>query len=517
MKSITNKIILLSVTLIIIMGFCINLVISYLIYKSVQNDLLGLETVIKTDYDNLIKSEVQIVISMLKVVENKIQKGEISADEGKKLAAELSRGLRYGTEGYFWIDTKEGINVVHIKPGTEGTYRIKSQDAKGKFHIKEIIENGLKPDGGFTDYYYTRAKGSEPFPKRGYSLYFEPFNWIVGTGNYIDDISKVIEAEGKIKLADNQRVVFIIWGIVFFLICVSVVISIIFGRKLSQPLKELSKKVEILAKGNLGASIHIKQKDEVGVLANSINLMVTQWRNIIDSITKSSNHISLASHELNSVAEHISNGANQEAASTEQLSAALEQMAGNIAQNSENAKLTFHISEEASRKIILCSSNVEATVAAIQEIANKIGIVSEIARQTNILALNAAVEAARAGKEGKGFAVVAAEVRRLAERSQQAAADIGKLSSESVRLAENSFSMLEDLVPEIQKTSHLVDEIAVASTEQNVGVSQIVDSVTQLNQITQQNAASAGQMEASSQELSAQAVGLKEMVDYFTL
>jgi methyl-accepting chemotaxis protein len=211
----------------------------------------------------------------------------------------------------------------------------------------------------------------------------------------------------------------------------------------------------------------------------------------------------------------MSQGATEQAAAAEQASASMEEMAANIKQNADNAAQTEKISRQSAKDAELSGEAVTRAVDAMRTIADKIGIVQEIARQTDLLALNAAVEAARAGEHGKGFAVVASEVRKLAERSQTAAAEISAVSGDTVKAAQEAGEMLQRLVPDIRKTAELVSEISAACREQDIGANQINEAVQQLDKVTQQNAGASEEMSATSEELAAQAEELQTSIAFF--
>lgn len=269
-----------------------------------------------------------------------------------------------------------------------------------------------------------------------------------------------------------------------------------------------------IAAGDLTAALDVSPGDTTSMLA-AMRTMVGRLAATIGEVRISANALSAASREVSATAQALSQGASEQAASVEETSASVEQMSAALHQNVRDARLTDEMATKASGEAQLGSRAVRDTVVAMRQIAEKIGIVDEIAYQTNLLALNAAIEAARAGVAGKGFAVVAAEVRRLAERSQLAAQEIGDVARSSVERAEQAGGLLEAMVPTIAKTSELVQAIAASSVEQNTGVAQINVAMQQLSSTTQQSASASEELAATAEEMDAQAEQLQTLMQYF--
>lgn len=301
------------------------------------------------------------------------------------------------------------------------------------------------------------------------------------------------------------------------LLCISVFVLSIINHVLKSLGGEpdyVKETVTAVANGDFTLTVATKENDTSSMLY-AFKGMVDKLRAVVMEVTAASDNVASGSQELSSGAQQLSQGTTQQAASVEEASSSMEEMTATIKQNSDNAAQTEKIARKSATDATESGTAVSRTVSAMKEIAGKILIIEEIARQTNLLALNAAIEAARAGEHGRGFAVVASEVRKLAERSQTAAAEISKLSSSSVEVAEQAGQMLAKLVPDIQKTAELVQEISAASTEQTSGADQISVVIQHLNQVIQQNAGASEEMASTAEELSSQADQLRSIISFF--
>ncbi|MFP4023223.1 MAG: methyl-accepting chemotaxis protein [Thiohalospira sp.] len=398
----------------------------------------------------------------------------------------------YFETGYPFMVSSDGTFVIH--PTEEG------EDASGFTFFKQIKET--QSDKG-----KSRYKWPETAEGEWKQQYFE----------YIPEIDSYVVAsfyENILFQYLNQVRLSIILAVAIAVAVFILVVTLV-SRNLSRGLNKGVDFANKVADGDLTATVEINQQDEVGMLAKALNRMVVQLQDIVENVDLSADNIASASQQMSSGSQQLSQGANEQASSAEEVSSSMEEMVSNIQQNTDNAQQTEKISIEATTGIKQVAEAAQESLDSIRQIADKISVVNDIAFQTNILALNAAVEAARAGEHGKGFAVVAAEVRKLAERSKVAADEIVGLSNKSVKVTEDAGGLMMEIIPEIEKTSKLVQEISAASMEQNSGADQVNNAIQQLNQVTQQNAAASEELATSSEELASQAQQLKENIAYF--
>jgi methyl-accepting chemotaxis protein len=448
-------------------------------------------------------------VGLVDVFVQKERAGLLPRPEAQKLALEALSAMRYDRGNYFFAYDYDGLTLAIPRKDLVGKNRMNEVDPYGHQTVRPMIEAAREGHPLFNHFSFPKAGGTRPEPKIAFGLAVPEWQWVIGTGAYVDDVNATL-VDGIVGFCE-------IFGPLFLLYLAIVVFM---RRSLSRLLGSLSRAMNRLADGDLDADADMgdgKRRDEIGDLQRAIRLMITNLRGVVGDVKRGSFSVASGSGELSSSSDQLSEGATEQAAAAEEASSSMEEMAAGIKQNAANASQTEAIARQSAIDAEASGEAVNRAVEAMRLIASKITFVQEIARQTDLLALNAAVEAARAGEHGRGFAVVASEVRKLAERSQSAAREIGALSADTVTAAQDAGVMLGRLVPDIKRTATLVEEITAACREQDVGSTQINKAIQQLDQVTQQNASASEQVSATAQTLAAQAEGLRKAIAYFRI
>ena len=512
------------------------------------------------DFDARAKGEVETAVSMLQRVFERHQRAEISLDEAKLQGADLLRNLRYGKDGYFWADTTDGINVVNMGRPTEGKSRWDQQDAKGKYIARELIKSGMQPGGGFTEYWFPKPDDpSKPLPKRSYTVHFQPFGWVVGTGNYVDDLEEMIRKAADESMAHIRSGIILIVGVTSALLLVIAVVSVMTTRRLIGHLGAEPQHLEEIATQVADGDLTVSFDRTGGGVYGAMKGMVENLRQIMDTVSRSAREVSAASVELNANARNTADGSREVVSQAETVATASEEMAATSSDIANNCHQAAESSNNASRAAQHGAVIVRNTVEGMNRIADKVrssaGVVErlgtrsdqigaivatieDIADQTNLLALNAAIEAARAGEQGRGFAVVADEVRALAERTTKATREIGEMIKSiqgETRLAvgameegvsevergtteaARSGAALEEILAQINEVTGQINQIATAAEEQTATTREISNNIQQISDTVQEGAHNSNEISTSSSQLSDLSVELQEIVARFRL
>lgn len=556
--------------LIVLLMTCTQGIIAYTGLTHAHNKAID---TLEASFDATIKTSVDNVIGALQANYMRYQRGEVTEEAAYNTAVNLIKNTRYDDgKGYFWVDLADGTCAVHINPEYEGKKRWEEKDMEGNYFIQNLIHAGDLPDGGFTEFYFSKPDKEGSFKKRGYTRKFEPYGWYISTGNYFEDV------EVEIAKYTKEKYTSLFYMVVcnLLLLALGNVVVITYIRKVFKPIDKIVDATNSIKAGELDISLNIDSQDEIGILAGNFTKMTDNLKAIIEDISyclgsmgngnfrivsncrekyvgdfqdillsmkkikadmtstlselnMAANQVNAGSEQISTAAQGLSEGAAEQAASIEELSATIGEISGKIRQNAEDAQVAMQAVEDAGSGVVKSNEHMQELAAAMEEISNTsnqigsiIKTIDDIAFQTNILALNAAVEAARAGTAGKGFAVVADEVRNLAGKSAEASKDISTLIENTIGAIEKSVAMtheaansLSTVVGKADLVTERVAQITNASREQADSAATITAGIDQISAVIQTNSATAEETAASSEELAGQANMLNSLVSRF--
>ena len=449
------------------------------------------------------------VVDLVSLRDEYVAHGQ-AADTGR--VAEAIKAIRVGKTGYVYVLDARGSYLISQGGKRDGESIWGAQDADGRFFIQEIIRKALALGPGEIAeerYPWLNQGDSAPRMKVARIAYVPSSAWIIGVGSYLDEFMAAPAAIESVGRRSLQTIALLV-GLV--LLC-TIVIAVVFASYFSAQIIVSGQAMMRLSQGELAqdiAELEVKRRDEIGDLLSSMKEMVLRLIAAVSGVRESAAQLSKGSSQLSMTAQSLSEGSTRQAAASEEVSSSMEELAAAVKESASSAEETSLIAARNAREAEEGKKAVGEAVEAMREISRKIGVIEEIARQTNYLSLNAAIEAARAGQEGAGFAIVAKEIRKLAEISREAATEIVGLSESSMRLSDRVAGNFDSLLPGIQKTASLVDEISASSKEQSLGIDQVDTALVQLDTIIQRNASSSEQLAAMAEELAAEA---KAMID----
>ncbi|MEI2783695.1 MAG: methyl-accepting chemotaxis protein [Candidatus Competibacter sp.] len=526
--SLKAKIILLGILPATVLAVGLTGLAVYQAYRAGQQEVESVRKSMRAAKEAELKNYVDLAISAIRPLYENAAADDKNAQEQ---ARTILRQLSYGQDGYIFANHYDGTTLANRpNPKNEGKNLADAKDTNGFFYRREMLKRA-KEGGGYVEYYFDKPSKKKPMPKLSYVAGLDKWQWMVGTGFYIDDIDDAVQVIEQKTARELRQTISTSVVIALLVLAATVLVGWLAGRTLGRRVQQAVDVSERIACGDLTVNVETRSRDETGRLITAMQAMTVELRRIAREVRDTTDTVNSAAAEIAQGSADLSQRTEEQASALEETASSMEELTGTVKQSAEHAGQANQLAVAARSQAEQGGQVVDQAIAAMsainrssRKIADIIGVIDEIAFQTNLLALNAAVEAARAGEQGRGFAVVAGEVRKLAQRSADAAKEIKSLITDSVakvedggRLVEQSGHTLKEIVTAIKKVSDIVAEMTAASREQATGIEQVNKAILQMDQMTQQNAALVEQTAAASQSMEDQADKLQQLLAFFRL